>query len=93
MSDPRHPSPTHSSSEATAQSPDESPHPTLEQALTDAVTASRVHVAVVSGRDLTTLRALTGIETEEPITLIGSHGAESSSAAAREVGGGTPGSR
>ncbi|WP_345506326.1 trehalose-phosphatase [Terrabacter aeriphilus] len=42
-----------------------------------------VHVAVVSGRDLGTLRTLTGIAEDEPIVLIGSHGAESSSAAVR----------
>ncbi|MEO7131401.1 MAG: hypothetical protein ABIZ07_08515, partial [Dermatophilaceae bacterium] len=62
MSDPRHPSPTHSSSEATAQSPDESPHPTLDQALTDAVTASRLLVAtdfdgVLSPLDLDPMRS------------------------------------
>ncbi|MBC9823909.1 trehalose-phosphatase [Terrabacter sp. MAHUQ-38] len=44
-----------------------------------------VHVAVVSGRDLETLRTLTGIGADEPIVLIGSHGAESSSAAVREA--------
>lgn len=37
-----------------------------------------VTVALVSGRDLTTLRALTGIADDEPIVLIGSHGAQSS---------------
>lgn len=42
-----------------------------------------VAVAVVSGRDLATLRVLTGLDEDEPITLIGSHGAESSSAAVR----------
>jgi trehalose 6-phosphate phosphatase len=42
-----------------------------------------VHVAVVSGRDLTTLRTLTGLGEDEPIVLIGSHGAESSSEAVR----------
>ncbi len=46
---------------------------------------SGVHVAVVSGRDLGTLRTLTGITADEPIVLIGSHGAESSSAAVREA--------
>lgn len=35
-------------------------------------------VAVVSGRDLDTLRTLTRIGADEPIALIGSHGAESS---------------
>ena len=44
-----------------------------------------VHVAVVSGRDLETLRTLTGIGAEEPLVLIGSHGAESSSQAVREA--------
>lgn len=44
-----------------------------------------VHVAVVSGRDLETLRLLTGIAEVEPIVLIGSHGAESSSPAVRSA--------
>jgi trehalose 6-phosphate phosphatase len=44
-----------------------------------------VHVAVVSGRDLATLRTLTEIGEGEPIVLIGSHGAESSSPAVREA--------
>jgi trehalose 6-phosphate phosphatase len=42
-----------------------------------------VHVAVVSGRDLAALRQLTGIEPDEPLVLIGSHGAESSDEAVR----------
>lgn len=37
-----------------------------------------VTVALVSGRDLSTLRHLTGITEDEPIVLIGSHGAQSS---------------
>jgi trehalose 6-phosphate phosphatase len=37
-----------------------------------------VTVAVVSGRDLATLRILTRITEDEPLVLIGSHGAESS---------------
>jgi trehalose-phosphatase len=45
----------------------------------------QVHVAVVSGRDLETLRALTGIGADEDLVLIGSHGAESSSPAVREA--------
>lgn len=50
-----------------------------------------VHAAVVSGRDLATLRSLTGIGAAEPIVLIGSHGAESSSAAVRSaMAAGTP---
>ncbi|MEO7069558.1 MAG: trehalose-phosphatase [Nostocoides sp.] len=36
-----------------------------------------VHVAVVSGRDLSTLSQLTGVGLDEPIRLVGSHGAES----------------
>lgn len=40
-----------------------------------------VHVAIVSGRDLTTLRLLTGLSGEDAITLIGSHGAESTNPA------------
>ncbi|GAA2160598.1 trehalose 6-phosphatase [Humibacillus xanthopallidus] len=44
-----------------------------------------LHVAVVSGRDLKTLRRLTGIDEDEPIVLIGSHGAESSDEAVRSA--------
>jgi trehalose-phosphatase len=44
-----------------------------------------LHVAVVSGRDLKTLRRLTDIDEDEPIVLIGSHGAESSDAAVRSA--------
>jgi trehalose 6-phosphate phosphatase len=44
-----------------------------------------VHVAVISGRDLTTLRRLTRIDEDEPIVLIGSHGAESSDEAVRSA--------
>lgn len=36
-----------------------------------------VRVAMVSGRDLTTLRLLSGVAPDDGITLIGSHGAES----------------
>ncbi|MEO7449116.1 MAG: trehalose-phosphatase [Humibacillus sp.] len=42
-----------------------------------------LHVAVISGRDLVTLRRLTAIEEDEPLVLIGSHGAESSDEAVR----------
>lgn len=38
-----------------------------------------VRVALVSGRDLATLRLLSGVNDDEPIVLIGSHGAETSS--------------
>ncbi|HET7396991.1 MAG TPA: trehalose-phosphatase [Intrasporangium sp.] len=44
-----------------------------------------VHVAVVSGRDLTTLARLSGIHESEPIALIASHGAESTSEAVRQA--------
>lgn len=44
-----------------------------------------IHVAVISGRDLATLRALSEVEVDEPIVLIGSHGAESSSAEVRSA--------
>ncbi len=42
-----------------------------------------LHVAVISGRDLVTLRRLTAIEEDEPLVLIGSHGAESSDESVR----------
>ncbi|MGN6753717.1 MAG: trehalose-phosphatase [Intrasporangium sp.] len=42
-----------------------------------------LHIALVSGRDLTTLRLLTGLTPDDPITLIGSHGAESTNPAVR----------
>ena len=42
-------------------------------------------VAIVSGRDLETLQALTSVDADEPIVLIGSHGAESTSAAVRSA--------
>ncbi|MDN5789816.1 MAG: trehalose-phosphatase [Micrococcales bacterium] len=59
------------------------PLPGTIESLRAMATLPDVHVAVVSGRDLRTLRSLTGIGTSEPIVLIGSHGAESSSAAVR----------
>lgn len=46
------------------------------EALRDAAALDGVTVAVVSGRDLTTLAALTGIGPGDGITLIGSHGAQ-----------------
>jgi trehalose 6-phosphate phosphatase len=48
------------------------------EALRAAVALDGVHVAVVSGRDLATLRQLTGIGEDEPIVLVGSHGAQTS---------------
>ena len=46
------------------------------EALREAATLGGVSVAVVSGRDLATLRTLTRSGPEDGITLIGSHGAE-----------------
>lgn len=54
------------------------PSPASLAALRALAAVDGVHVAVVSGRDLATLRTLTGIGEDEPITLIGSHGSESS---------------
>ncbi len=48
------------------------------EALRELSARDGVHVAVVSGRALATLSGLTGIPTDGPITLVGSHGAESS---------------
>lgn len=45
-------------------------------ALRAAAALPGVHVALVSGRDLETLRTLTGIGQDEPIGLIGTHGAQ-----------------
>lgn len=47
-------------------------------ALREMAALDSVTVALVSGRDLTTLRTLTGISEDEPIVLVGSHGAQSS---------------
>jgi trehalose-phosphatase len=44
-----------------------------------------VAVALVSGRDLAMLTRLSGIRADEPVTLIASHGAESTSAAVRSA--------
>lgn len=59
------------------------PTPGGLEALRQLASLPGTHVAVVSGRDLDTLRALTAIAEDEPIVLIGSHGAESSSDAVR----------
>lgn len=48
------------------------------------------YAAVVSGRDLATLAALTGIE-DAAVTLVGSHGAESSAESSADTGGSTLG--
>ncbi len=47
------------------------------EALREAAALDGVTVAVVSGRDLATLETLTGLGPDADITLIGSHGAES----------------
>lgn len=44
--------------------------------LRDLAAAPGVDVAIVSGRHLSALQALTGVGSSEPIVLIGSHGAE-----------------
>ena len=54
------------------------------EALREAATLVGVAAAVVSGRDLATLELLTGIGPHERIHLIGSHGAETSNAAASQ---------
>jgi trehalose 6-phosphate phosphatase len=46
------------------------------EALLAAAALAGVTVAVVSGRDLTTLEAITGISPDDGVTLIGSHGAQ-----------------
>jgi trehalose 6-phosphate phosphatase len=48
------------------------------EALRGAAALEGVTVAVVSGRDLATLGTLTGIGADDEVTLIGSHGAETS---------------
>lgn len=61
------------------------PAPGGLEALRRLASLPRTTVAVVSGRDLDTLRTLTSIAEDEPIVLIGSHGAESSSRAVRDA--------
>jgi trehalose 6-phosphate phosphatase len=61
------------------------PTPGSLEALRSLAALPGVHVALVSGRDLETLRALTGVTEEESIVLIGSHGAESSSPAVQSA--------
>ncbi|NYJ75869.1 trehalose-phosphatase [Allobranchiibius huperziae] len=48
------------------------------QALREVAASDGATVAIVSGRDLATLRHLSGIAEDEPIVLIGSHGAQPS---------------
>ena len=57
--------------------PDESaPAPGAMAALRALAALPDTHVAVASGRDIRTLRDVTGVGSAESITLIGSHGAE-----------------
>lgn len=55
------------------------------EALRAAAALPGVTVALVSGRDLATLRLLAGISEDEPIVLIGSHGGQSSHADADQA--------
>ncbi len=54
------------------------PLPEAMAALRAAAALPGTTVALVSGRDLPTLRQLSGLQATEPIVLIGSHGAETS---------------
>ncbi len=54
------------------------PLPEAMAALRQAAAVPDTTVALVSGRDLPTLRLLSGLHEDEPIVLIGSHGAETS---------------
>jgi trehalose 6-phosphate phosphatase len=56
---------------------DATPAPGAMSALRGLAALPRTFVAVVSGRDIQSLRHATGVGSAEPITLIGSHGAES----------------
>lgn len=49
------------------------PQPGTIEALSAMAALPGVSVALASGRDLATLRALTGIDESSPIVLIGSH--------------------
>jgi trehalose 6-phosphate phosphatase len=61
------------------------PTPGSLETLRSLASINGVHVALVSGRDLATLRLLTHVGEDEPIVLIGSHGAESSSPAVQSA--------
>jgi trehalose 6-phosphate phosphatase len=65
---------------------DARPQPGTIESLREAAGLPGVTVALVSGRELSVLRDLSGVEPQEPIILIGSHGGESS--AADDAGGG-----
>lgn len=61
--------------------------PGAAEALRAAAAFEGVTVAVVSGRDLSTLTALTGLGPDENIRLIGSHGAQPAGAGSTQVAG------
>jgi trehalose 6-phosphate phosphatase len=62
--------------EFTVDPDDSAPAPGAMEALRGLAALPDTHVAVASGRDVRTLRDLTGVGSAESITLIGSHGAE-----------------
>jgi trehalose 6-phosphate phosphatase len=62
--------------EFTVDPEDSAPAPGAMTALRGLAALPATHVAVASGRDVRTLRDLTGVGSAESITLIGSHGAE-----------------
>jgi trehalose-phosphatase len=61
------------------------PTPGVMETLSRLARLPGVCVAMVSGRDLTTLRLLTGLTADDGITLIGSHGAESTDPAVQSA--------
>ena len=63
--------------EFTVDPDDSAPAPGAMAALRALAALPATHVAVASGRDVRTLRDVTGVGSAESITLIGSHGAES----------------
>ena len=65
------------------------PQPGTIEALSAMAALPGVSVALASGRDLATLRALTGIDESSPIVLIGSHGAEISTTLGSAASGGS----
>lgn len=65
------------------------PQPGTIEALSAMAALPGVSVALASGRDLATLRALTGIDESSPIVLIGSHGAEISTTLGSAAPGGS----
>lgn len=65
------------------------PQPGTIEALEAMAALPGVTVTLASGRDLATLRSLTGIDEASPIVLIGSHGAEISTALGSAASGGS----